>query len=73
LSELVNAAAMPEHVDTEKLVEEIDRYLATVDFYRTLGCQPSWRREAPHGLDPDAWRSQRSRTRIRTDIGQHSA
>jgi hypothetical protein len=29
-----------------KLVEEIDRYLAAVDLFRTLGCEPTWRPEA---------------------------
>lgn len=35
-------------VDTEQLVEEIARYLAVVDLFRALGCDPTWRSEAAH-------------------------
>jgi hypothetical protein len=29
--------------DVAQLVREIERYLSTVDFFRRLGCEPSWR------------------------------
>jgi hypothetical protein len=33
-------------LDTRKLVEEIDRYLAAVELFRAEDCEPSWRPEA---------------------------
>jgi hypothetical protein len=32
-------------IDTEALVEEVGRYLAAVDLFRALECEPSWRPE----------------------------
>jgi hypothetical protein len=29
-----------------ELMEEITRYLATVDVFRSVGCEPTWRPEA---------------------------
>ena len=37
---------MFEHCELARLVEEIDRYLAAVDLFRALGCEPVWRPEA---------------------------
>jgi hypothetical protein len=34
------------HVDTEKLLDEITRYLAVVDAFRKVDCEPTWRRES---------------------------
>jgi hypothetical protein len=30
-----------------KLMEEVDRYLAAVDLFRSLDCEPTWRLESP--------------------------
>jgi hypothetical protein len=32
-------------IDSEALVEEIGRYLAAVDLFRALECEPTWRPE----------------------------
>ena len=29
-----------------ELIDEITRYLATVELFRSLGCEPSWRPES---------------------------
>jgi hypothetical protein len=42
----MNAAAMFAPIDTDKLVEEIDRYLTAIDLFRALGCEPTWRPES---------------------------
>jgi hypothetical protein len=34
------------HEHAEDLIEEIARYLATVDLFRSVGCEPSWRPES---------------------------
>jgi hypothetical protein len=31
--------------DIRKLMEEIDRYLAAVELFRSHGCEPTWRPE----------------------------
>ena len=37
------------------LMAEIERYLAAVDVFRALGCEPAWRPEsAPRGLAIEA-------------------
>jgi hypothetical protein len=43
------------HEQTEDLIEEIVRYLAAVELFRSVGCEPSWRPEtaAPAPV-PDA-------------------
>ncbi len=41
----MNRTLMVERTDAEKLMEEIDRYLAAVDLFRALGCDPTWRPE----------------------------
>jgi hypothetical protein len=33
------------HIDTGKLFDEITRYLAVVDAFRKVDCEPTWRRE----------------------------
>ena len=35
-----------EHEHTEDLIEEIARYLAAVELFRSVGCEPSWRPES---------------------------
>ena len=45
MSGAVDPAAMVEHEDTGKLIEEIDRYLAAIDLFRAVGCEPTWRPE----------------------------
>ena len=36
-------------VSVDALVSQIERYLATVDFFRAQGCEPKWSNEdAPH-------------------------
>ena len=32
-------------IDIEKLLREIERYLAAVDTFRAAGCSPKWRLE----------------------------
>ena len=34
-----------EHEHTEDLIEEIARYLAAVELFRSVGCEPTWRPE----------------------------
>ena len=36
---------MFQQADTQKLIEEIDRYLAAVDLFRSESCEPTWRPE----------------------------
>jgi hypothetical protein len=47
LSGVVEAADMLEPSNADKLMEEVDRYLAAVDLFRELACEPTWRAEAP--------------------------
>jgi hypothetical protein len=35
----------PSTLDVATLLKEIRRYLAAVDEFRRLGCEPRWRRE----------------------------
>jgi hypothetical protein len=37
---------------TAELMEEITRYLATVDAFRSVGCEPTWRPEAIRPAPP---------------------
>jgi hypothetical protein len=32
-----------ETLDVERLIAEIQAYLAVVDFFRSEGCEPTWR------------------------------
>ena len=41
----MNPAVMFHQSDTQKLLEEIDRYLAAVDLFRAENCEPTWRPE----------------------------
>jgi hypothetical protein len=34
-----------DHIETEQLLAEIDRYLAAVELFRALDCEPRWRPE----------------------------
>jgi hypothetical protein len=56
LSGVVNAAGMLEPLTTDKLMEEVDRYLAAVDLFRELACEPAWRSDdrsdMPHETTP---------------------
>ena len=45
MSTVVNPAVVFQQDDTQKLIEEIDRYLAAVDFFRSESCEPTWRTE----------------------------
>ncbi len=50
MSDVVDAADMLEPSNTDKLMEEVDRYLAAVDLFRELACEPTWRPELPSAL-----------------------
>jgi hypothetical protein len=51
----VHAPLMFEQSETTKLVEEVGRYLAAVDLFRELACEPTWRPElAPEPPRPSA-------------------
>lgn len=53
--------------ELDKLLEEIDRYLVAVDLFRTLGCEPEWRRERvaePEQAAPPT-------RRVSFDVGPH--
>ena len=41
-----SVGAMKDRIDITALVEEIRRYLAAVDAFRALGCEPTWRAES---------------------------
>ena len=41
----MNPAVVFQQGDTQKLIEEIDRYLAAVDLFRSESCEPTWRPE----------------------------
>lgn len=45
MSTVVNPAVVLQQRDTEKLMEEIDRYLAVVDLFRSENCELTWRPE----------------------------
>jgi hypothetical protein len=45
LSSACDPAVMTTRVDTEKLFDEIARYLAVVDAFRKVDCEPTWRQE----------------------------
>jgi hypothetical protein len=45
LSTVVNPAVVLQQGDTQKLIEEIGRYLAAVDLFRAESCEPTWRPE----------------------------
>ena len=41
----MNPAVVFYQDDTQQLIEEIDRYLAAVDLFRSECCEPTWRPE----------------------------
>ena len=45
MSAVVNPELVVQQGDTKKLIEEIDRYLAAVDLFRSENCEPTWRPE----------------------------
>ena len=49
----MNPAIVFDQADRDKLLEEIGRYLAAVDLFRAVGCEPHWRpeRETRIGLE----------------------
>jgi hypothetical protein len=47
LSDAGNAFSVLAQSDTTKLMEEVVRYLAAVDLFRELACEPTWRPELP--------------------------
>ena len=50
---------MTYEIDITTLVEEIERYLATVDAFRAAGCEPTWRGDSPAGGGKEATCSRR--------------
>jgi hypothetical protein len=55
--------------DTAKLMEEIDRYLAAIDLFRSQGCEPTWR---PEGHSEDVTTSAAGASRLLpSDIRLH--
>ena len=34
------------HIDTDRLIGEISRYVAAVEAFRAAGCEPTWQPEA---------------------------
>jgi hypothetical protein len=50
---------MKDRIDITALVEEIRRYLAAVDAFRTLGCEPTWLPDLPVGAGREATCSRR--------------
>ena len=56
-------------IDIEALVEEVNRYLAAVDLFRVLECEPTWRPEcAPESSRPV---TQSMSLRVSTDVELH--
>lgn len=49
MSSVVDAADMLEPSNADKLMEEVGRYLAAVDLFRELACEPKWRAELAMG------------------------
>ena len=45
---------MTDRIDIAALVEEIRRYLAAVDAFRALGCEPTWRTDTRAGVRREA-------------------
>ena len=41
----MNSAVVFERADKQQLIEEIDRYHAAVDLFRSESCDPTWRPE----------------------------
>ena len=41
----MNSEVVFQQADTQQLIEEIDRYLAAVDLFRSESCEPTWRPE----------------------------
>ena len=55
MSGAVKAVGMLEPLNTDKLLEEVGRYLAAVDLFRELACEPTWRpQHPPQGRQPNA-------------------
>jgi hypothetical protein len=44
--------ASSDHIETEQLLAEIGRYLAAVELFRALGCEPRWRPETARPAAP---------------------
>lgn len=60
---------MAERFDIDELMEEVDRYLAAVELFRALGCEPGWRAELDSERHPAA--AGRAERPLRTDIRLH--
>ena len=45
---------MTQHIDIEALFAEIRRYLAAVDAFRALGCEPTWHADPSAALGREA-------------------
>ena len=56
MSGVVDAADMLEPSNADKFMEEVGRYLAAVDLFRELACEPAWRSDdrsdMPHETTP---------------------
>ena len=50
MSGIVDAPDMLEPSNADKLMEEVGRYLAAVDLFRELACEPTWRPELRSAL-----------------------
>ena len=44
---------MNEATDATALIDEIARYLAVVDLFRAVGCEPTWRPELTVAVEPE--------------------
>lgn len=42
-----------EDIEPRDLIVEVERYLAAVDLFRALQCQPTWRPEPAEQIDPN--------------------
>jgi hypothetical protein len=45
---------MTDRIDIAALIDEIQRYLATVDAFRAVGCEPRWCTADPIGAGEEA-------------------
>lgn len=64
----MNAEGMFEQLASTKLVEEIHRYLETVDLFRAEGREPNWRQELD-STDPE--RARPKAAGLSFEVGPH--
>ena len=53
LSGARDARPMNVKLTQPELIDEVTRYLATVELFRSLGCEPVWRGESTRLPEPD--------------------